>query len=251
MRVEWFTGATPETKFAPNFKVPVGIGMDGSQDFVKRLSDYILRIEKDIIEKEGLVSEVPKSDADPYRHTQQWKQHNLLDDVAGHGGEHLERFPKDPIVEELFNLLRTNYLDYLANLNYPRRAVYVHGWANVLRKGEWISKHTHMSHNQAYLAATYYLTSNKTSLYFENPLNPGSYESGEVASVATEARKLVFFPSWLPHWSDKVDDDKLRISVAFDIVTEDTMKGNPWRPHRLLDDPATMPGLDGQIKSNR
>ena len=240
MRVEWFEGDKPETKFAPNFKVPVGIGVDGSQDFVKRLTSYILNIEKEIIVKEGLVSEVPKSTVDPYQHTQQWKQHNILDDVVGLGGDHLVRFPKDPVIEELFTLVRNNYLEHLVNLRYPRQKVYIHGWANVLRDGEWISKHTHMSHGQAYLAATYYLTTNNTSLYFENPMNPGT----DVIGLATEARKLVFFPSWIPHWSDKVKEEHLRISVAFDIVTEDTMTGNPWRPHRLLDDPDTMPGIN-------
>ena len=244
MRVEWFNGSRPETKFAPNFKVPIGIGVDGTQDFVKRMTDYVLRVEKDIIEKEALVSEVPKNGIDPYKHTQQWKQHNILDDVSGLGGEHLTRFPEDPVIEELFNLVRRNYLEHLANLRFPRIKVYIHGWANVLRDGEWISKHTHMSHNQAYLAATYYLTTNDTSLYMDNPLNPGAVESGDIIGISTEARKLVFFPSFLPHWSDATHE--LRISLAFDIVTEDTMKGNPWRPHRLLDDPNTMPGIDGK-----
>jgi len=245
MNTFWWEGPRPETKFAPNFRVPVYAAKDGSQQFVKSLTNYILDLEKNIIEKEELVSPVPKSGVDPYRHTQQWKQHNLLDDVAGEKGEHLTRFPKDPIIEDLFNLVRINYLTHLANLRYPRRKVFIHGWANVLRNDEWISKHSHMTHEEAYLSSTYYLTTNETSLFLENPLNPGHMDTADIISIKTEARKIVFFPSWIPHWSDKISGDSIRISVAFDIVTENTMKGNPWRPHRLLDDPAAMPGLEG------
>jgi hypothetical protein len=237
MNVAWFNGVKPLTKFAPTFKVPLGIGTAGDSAFVRRMTDYILKVESDIIVKEELVSSVPKSDEDPYKHTQQWKQHNLLDDIPGLGGENLTRFPSDPVIEELFQILRTNYLEFLAALGYPRRKVYVHAWANVLRSGEWISKHRHITSEESYLAGSYYLTTNNASLFFENPL------IGDVISVETEARKFVFFPSWLPHWSDKVTDESLRISLAFDLVTEASVKGNPWRPHRLLDDPDTMQGL--------
>lgn len=238
MDVVWFEGTPPLTKFAPKFKVPLGVGFSGTDNLVKNLTSYVLKLEEDIISKEGLVSSVPKSEQDPYRHTQQWKQHNLLDDIAGLGGEQLRRFPKDPVIEELFTMVRTNYLEYIAKLGIPRRAIYIHGWANVLRDGEWISKHRHITNEESYLAATYYLTTNSTSLYFENPL------IGDMVGVTTEKKKLVFFPSWLPHWSDPVSDEGLRISIAFDLVTENCVKGNPWRPHRLLDDPATMPGLE-------
>ena len=239
MDVVWFEGAKPLTKFAPAFKVPIGIGFAGSSSLIDRLKTYIFKIEKDIIVNEELVSTVPKSKEDPYRHTQQWKQHNLLDDVAGLGGENLERFPSDPVIEELFTLVRTNYLEFLAKLNYPRKKVYIHGWANVLRDTEWISKHRHITTEESYLACTYYLTTNNTALFFENPL------IGDTTGTPTEEKKIVFFPSWIPHWSDAVTDNSIRISLAFDIVTESCTIRNPWRPHRLLDDPDTMPGLEG------
>lgn len=240
----WFEGEKPATKFGPRFKMPLYVGFDGSRDFVERLTSYIFLIEKEIIEKETLVSTVPKSDKDPYRHTQQWKQHNLLDDIAGYGGEHLTRFPKDPVIEELFQLVRTHYLMHLADLGYARQKVFIHGWANVLREGEWISKHCHITGKEAYLACTYYLTTNPTELYIENPANPEEDRVG----IKTEARKIVFFPSWLPHYSDNVEGAGTRISLAFDIVTANTVNGNPWRPHRLFDDPSTMPGIAGVSK---
>ena len=238
MKLEWFESDPPLTKFAPKFKVPIGIGKDGSTDFVNRLTSYLLTMEETIIKHEELVSSVPKSKIDPYKHTQQWKQHNLLDDVPGKGGEHLQRFPKDSVVEEFFTILRNSYLEHLANLRYPRIKVYAHSWANILRDGEWISKHSHMSDSNAYLAGTYYLTTNKTALTLENQFDR--------IDIPTVAQTMVFFPSWMLHYSDKVEGENLRISIATDIVTEDSIKGNPWRPHRLLDDPVTMPGLNGR-----
>lgn len=238
MKLTWFEGDPPLTKFAPKFKIPIGIGKDGSSDFVNRLTSYLLNVEETIIKDEELVSSVPKSEIDPYKHTQQWKQHNLLNDVAGEGGDNLQRFPKDPVIEEFFNILRNNYLEHLANLRYPRIKVYAHSWANILRNGEWISKHSHMTDSDAYLASTYYLTTNKTVLNLENQFDR--------VQIPTIAQTMVFFPSWMLHWSDKVEDEILRISIATDIVTENSIKGNPWRPHRLLDDPETMPGLRGR-----
>jgi hypothetical protein len=241
MGAEWWEGQKPLTKFAPNFKVPLYIAKDGSKDFITRMTNYVLDVEKNIIEHEQLVSPVPKPEVDPYQHTQQWKQHNLLDDVVGEGGEHLVRFPKDPVIDELFGIIRTHYLTHLAELRYPRIKTYIHGWANVLRGDQWISRHTHMTHNEAYLAMTYYLTTNDTNLYLENPIR-----AFEKVEIKTEARKIIMFPSWIPHWSDKCEKGSLRISLAFDIVTEGVVAGNPWRPHMLFDDPMTMPGLEGK-----
>lgn len=238
---EWWHGPTPNNKFAPKIKMPIYSAIDGTQDFVSRLTEYVLDIEKNIIAKEGLVSEVPKNTKDDmYQYTQQWKQHNLVHDVAGLDGEHLERFPENPVQKELFNLIRTNYLTFLADLHFPRVKVYINAWANILTRTQWISKHNHMSHADAYLAGTYYLTTNKTHLYLENPLNPK-----DIRQSATVARKIIFFPSYLQHWSDSCDHEDLRISIAFDLTIAEHIN-NPWRPHVLLDDPATMPGLDGK-----
>ena len=241
MGTQFLEGPKPKTKFGKKFKAPIYTAKDGSKEFIKTLYDYVLDLEANIISKEELVSSVPKSGMDPYQYTQQWKQHNLFDDVPGLGGEHLQRFHKIPEIDQLFALVREHYLLHLANLNYPRIKAYIHGWANVLRKGEWITPHCHIDGSDAYLASTYYLTTNNTNLYMHDP----SYV-GTKGAIATEAGKIVIFPSWIPHWSDECQDEDLRVSLAFDIVIEDSVQGNPWRPHVLLDDPATMPGLDGR-----
>lgn len=240
MPTTWLQCKEPKTKFGQKIKVPLYIAKDGSKEFINELTNYVLELENGIISREGLVSPVPKGSEDPYKHTQQWKQHNILKDEVGLDGEHLERFPPNPVTEKLFSMVREHYLRHLANLGYPRIKAYIHGWANVLSPGEWISRHCHIVGEESYLACTYYLTTNNTKLYLVG------HESQEgTALIPTEAGKIVFFPSWMMHWSDACEEDKHRISLAFDIVTEDTMRANPWRPHMLLDDPATMPGLEG------
>ena len=231
---------SPKTKFGIKIKTPIYVAKDGSKEFIEKLTNYILYLEDNIIAKEALVSEVPKNNGDPYKHTQQWKQHNLLKDDVGLGGEHLKRFPYDPVVDELFKMVRSHYLVHLANLKYPRIKAYIHAWANVLGPKEWISKHTHITGAESYLASTYYLTTNDTCLYLGHPI-----DNTNDIKIETVSGKLIFFPSWIPHWSDVCENNKKRISIALDIVTEDTMKANPWRPHILLDDPKTMVGIEG------
>ena len=239
MATQFLEGPKPKTKFGKQFKAPIYTAKDGSKEFIKTLYDYVVHLEDTIISKEELVSSVPKSSMDPYQYTQQWKQHNLFDDVVGLDGEHLQRFEKIPEIDQLLKLIREHYLINLANLRYPRIKAYIHGWANILRPGEWITPHTHITGPEAYLAATYYLSTNNTSLF----VHDGTYPE-TCGSVSTEAGKIIIFPSWLPHWSDKCEENTIRVSLAFDIVTETTVQSNPWRPHVLLDDPATMPGLD-------
>lgn len=233
-------GKEPVTKFGPRIYAPMYFTKDGTEEFNKRLIDYILECEK-ICMKEELVSDLPKSESDPYKYTQQWKQHNLLDDFGSRkNGNDLEKFKSNDVQKELFDKIRTNYLLMLQEFKFPRIKCWIHAWGNVLRPGEFISKHSHIPGDQAYLANVYYPHSAPTSLFLVHPI---STDRDEVIDVPTVESSLFFFPSWMEHVGSKVEYDGLRISVATDIVTEKTMLTNPWRPHLLFDDPETMPGL--------
>lgn len=229
-------GYIPKTHFALDVDIPLYSIKDGTSSFNKRLIDYVLECEK-IVNNEELVSSVTKSDKDPYPYTQHWKQHNLLDDSLPRlNGDHLVRFKKDPIQQELFNKIRENYLLFLAETKKPRTKVWIHGWANVLREGQFISHHCHVANEHSYLAGVYYPHNADTVLHLIHPyVNKLTYD------VKTEESRLIFFPSWMNHVS--TETKKLRISVAVDIVVETTVEKNPWRPHLLFDDPNTMKGL--------
>lgn len=242
MPAAWFNSETPVTKFAPNLKIPIYSAFEGSDEFVSKLRDQIYIFEKQITQ-ETLVSEVPRSDEDPYPYTQHWKQHNLFWDVDALGGEKIERFPMSPELEKFFHIVRKQYLLFLKELNYPRMKVYVHAWANVLRKGQWISKHHHTADSTSYLSGTYYLTTNPTCLKLISPIRLDQMEM-----FATKQSAIIMFPSWLPHESDVYKGDDTRVSLAFDICVEASKIANPWRPHVLLDDPSTMEGFEMYLK---
>jgi hypothetical protein len=242
MGLVWFNSETPLTKFAPNLKIPLYHGNEGSDLLLKNLTEQILVYEEQITQ-ENLVSEVPKNEKDPYAYTQHWKQHSLFWDKNVKGGDHFKRFTMTDDLEKLFHILRKHYLLFLKELKYPRMKIYIHGWANVLRKGEWISLHHHMADESTYISGTYYLTTNDTSLKLINPIRVDQTDV-----FPTKKGNIIMFPSFVPHESSVYEGDDLRISIAFDLSIESNTLSNPWRSHHLFDDPATMEGLEMYLK---
>lgn len=243
MAVIWFNSETPTTKFAPNLKIPLFNPSEGSPEFIESLKQQIIKLEQQIA-AEDLVSEVPKDMLDPYPYTQHWKQHNLFWDKDAKDGSNITRFEMTPELEKMFHIIRKNYLLFLKELGYPRTKVYVHAWANVLKQGQWITKHHHVADNSAYLSCTYYLTTVPTYLELYNPIRVDQTDK-----FPTKAGSMLFFPSWVPHQSTVYEGDDVRVSLAFDIVTNESALANPWRPHHLLDDPATMDGFEMYLKN--
>jgi hypothetical protein len=228
------------TPFALDINAPIYSAQDGTSEFNRRLTEYVLECEQ-IIKEEPLVTDVTKNKEDPYALTQQWKQHNLFDDTGPRKeGDHLVKFKPNTIQQELFNKFRENYLLMLSDIKAPRVKVYAHCWANVLRPGEFISPHSHINSPSAYLAGTYYPQSDTSMLHLVHPTGvKGNYKT-EIQFETKESR-LILFPSWIFHYSDPTNIT--RISIAVDIVLPITMEHNPWRPHVVFDDPKTMKGL--------
>tara|TARA_R110001592_G_scaffold141176_2_gene362532 strand:- start:628 stop:1299 length:672 start_codon:yes stop_codon:yes gene_type:complete len=97
----------------------------------------------------------------------------------------------------------------------PEKNYYVQCWFNVMRKGEQIQKHQHARSNSYYLSGHICVNVEKTNTYYESP-----YYKEPFASL-NELGKVTLFPSWLTHWTDKVENDFERITIAFDIKTEE------------------------------
>ena len=231
-------GKDPKTKFGPKLYAPVYLADDGTPDFNSRLVNYVLECEKQL-ESEELVSDVLKANTDSYKYTQHWKQHNLIDDSGDRlGGETITKFQPNEVTKELFDKIRTNYLLFLDELKMPRTKVWIHTWGNVIRTGQNISYHTHINSEYSYLACVYYPQTTSAGLNFINQIVP---EDG--LSIPCKENTMLMFPSWVLHGSDVYNGEHLRVSIASDIVLEESVLANPWRPHILLDDPNTMRGL--------
>jgi hypothetical protein len=239
MTVVWFNSKPPETRFAPYVSIPIYVNETGTpKDLNARLRQQMLAFE-DHVKGEELATEVKKAPEDTYAWTQHWKQHNLFFDAPVMATEHLERFPMTDDLTEFLGMIRREYLLFLRELGYPREIVYIHAWANILRKDEYISFHYHSSEPSGYLSGTYYLTTNDTTL---DLLSPVKFD--HKAKFPTKEGNIVMFPSYINHACTRLPKDELRFSVAFDICTAYNVEMNPWRSYHLFDDPDTMPGLD-------
>ena len=164
----------------------------------EKLKQDILNLEKQIIKKYPPYSD-GKTGLGNNSLTSRFMYFNLLqmDET---------KFLKDIIREKHDDFLNT--LKYEVGDNY-----YVQCWANVMRRGEQIKPHSHASNNHMYLSGHICVFTENTNTHYIAP-----YHSNEFSSK-NESGKITLFPSWLKHYTDKVNTD-LRITIAFDIIEE-------------------------------
>ena len=115
----------------------------------------------------------------------------------------------------LKNIIRQNHDNFLKNLNITiDKNYYIQCWFNVLRKGEKIDRHRHASNNECYIGGHICVNVNNTCTYYESPY------FGTTFCSMNEPCKITLFPNWIYHYTDKVQEDFERITIAFDILTE-------------------------------
>ena len=98
--------------------------------------------------------------------------------------------------------------------NIKDKPLYVQCWANVMRKGQQIKSHKHeasngttpMNHLCGHLCIQ---VDGSTSTYYEG--NPLLNVGGE----------MIFFPAHTFHWTDTYENNNERITIAFDILSEE------------------------------
>ena len=108
--------------------------------------------------------------------------------------------------------IRSGYEVYNSIEDAP--PLYVQCWANVMRKGEQILSHKHEAHNNT--QCKYHLCGHlsvqvdgSTSTYYND------------SPVLNENGQMTFFPAFTYHWTDRYENDSERITVAFDIFSEE------------------------------
>ena len=107
--------------------------------------------------------------------------------------------------------IRRGYETYTDIKNTP---LYVQCWANVMRKGDQVKRHSHAPDGVSVVDS---LSGNLnvkvdglTSTYYDG------------YPILNEPGQMTFFPGSLYHWTDKYMGDDERITVAFDIMSETT-----------------------------
>ena len=106
--------------------------------------------------------------------------------------------------------IRKGYESYTKAKNTP---IFVQCWANVMRKGDRIKPHAHMDKNISSLHAL----SGHLCVKVDGSTN--TYYGGE--PVRNLNGEMAFFPSTMTHWTNTYFGDEERITVAFDIYSEE------------------------------
>ena len=131
-------------------------------------------------------------------------------------------------VQSLRERISNTIHGYLNTCEFERDEYYVQSWFNVLRKGQYISKHHHADHPDTFLGGHLTICTEETSTYYENPFTQ------QIFKVKNEPGILTLFPNWIKHWTDEYHGDCVRISIAMNITYKDAINNIPNYPGKEL-----------------
>jgi hypothetical protein len=193
-----------KSPFLPSFEIPVGIT---TFDNYKKLGDLVLEKEQEILKNNK-----PYPANDDYN----WLTNRLYDyNLFDYSEEY-------PVLNEFKQFIKNSYLKYCSEFGTNPSECYVNCWANIIRENRTISPHTHSdAHINApleysYVSGNICIAVNNTKTFYGNPFLPK--QSIAVKNIPGE---LILFPSWVNHWVGNNNTPEPRISIAFDIVTEE------------------------------
>ena len=160
------------------------------------------------------------------------KEHLNGDDGAtGLGKDSItSRFSKYNLLNfsEMFflkELIKQKYIQLIdtlgINLDGP---FYIQCWFNIIRKGEQIKKHRHtdMKNSNNFISGNICVNIENSCTFYNPPF------LDDVIKVKNKDNQIVFFPSWLDHYTDEVKSDYERITIGFDITPIDSSKEGVW-----------------------
>ena len=216
MQIVQLTNQPANTPFAPTWNYLL-LENETSLDAetIEGFKTFILNNEKNIVESF-------KSDYESYN-----KEYGVVfDGNTGLGPKSLtSRSPfynllkiDDFYIQKIKNTIYENYLKYLEIINVQRRDVWIQSWSNVLRKGESISEHIHASHVNTWLGGHITIACEDTSTFYKAPVR---LVEDQVYQSLNNPGKLTLFPDCIPHWTDTHNGNEERISIAFDIITDE------------------------------
>lgn len=178
---------------------------------IDSLKSFILKNEKKIIKKY-------QNNYDDFVKKSQW-----VDGQTGLGKNSLtSRSPFYNLLDfketnHLKNIIKKAHNQFLNEINLTYSdSLFVQCWANVMRKNEKISKHSHASNNWDYLSGHICVSTKKTYTHYIDPF------FNKVFSSKNEVGKITLFPSWIKHYTDEVKNEEKRITIAFDIRNEES-----------------------------
>jgi hypothetical protein len=192
--------------FLPEMQVPLFVNvLDKSR--TKALHKVVLEKEKWILEN---VEPYPEND------DKSWLTNRLY-------GYNFLNFTEYPVINEFKEFIRFCYINYCETLNIVPQKTYIQCWANILRNnGRGITEHNHADGHAdsppeyAYVSGTICLNDLNTSTLFRSPLIDKNFQS-----IRNYAGENIMFPSWVVHKTDENKAPIPRVSIAYDIITQE------------------------------
>ena len=136
-----------------------------------------------------------------------------------------------PVCKKLHEQIIEFHDEYVRGTRSPRLSnLKIRCWANVMTKGDKISKHHHGNAPHSYLSGNFSIKCENTSTNYFHP-----YDNNEMYPIKNESGHMHLFPSWLPHDTSKHEGDSERIIVAFDIYLKDSPLTTLEHSNELID----------------
>ena len=136
-----------------------------------------------------------------------------------------------PVCKQLHEQIIEFHDEYVHGTRSPRLAnLKIRCWANVMTKGDKISKHHHGNTPHSYLSGNFSIKCENTSTNYFHP-----YDNNEMYPIKNESGHMHLFPSWLPHDTSKHEGDSERVIIAFDIYLKDSPLSSLEHSDELID----------------
>lgn len=211
---------TSKSYFTPSLKVPMYNAII-SQSMTNRLRDII------ILEEPNILKNVPPINPDDANWmTGRLWNYNFLDLNYNE-------------VRELKQWIKQQYTEYMIQLGQQPEKVYIQCWVNILRNdGRKIVPHHHADGHSitkdapqeySYLSGNLCIQTENTSTWFTNPFLDKMY-----IPVPNIDGEMIFFPSYIVHQTDINRSPNPRITVSFDLITEEFYNLIDGKNYRLL-----------------
>jgi hypothetical protein len=142
-----------------------------------------------------------------------------------------------PCITQFNNFIFDSYKSYMNAIGVDcSKPVYIQCWANILKNnGRIIKPHNHANahcgapYEYSYVSGNISIRVENTSTFFAHPLFKDL-----VIDIPNKTGELIMFPSFVTHGSSENKSETPRITIAFDIITEEVYNMVDNHNFRLL-----------------
>ena len=198
---------------------------------VKRLTKQVLKNEPKILKKYPFGGD-GNTGLGYDSLTSRYKFYNVLDWVNTKSLRMMirkgyEKYNNTSVDEDMSNASKVignrHYVKESEDYQRSNTPLYVQCWANVMRKGEMMRPHFHLSKLSKGddISTEHFLCGN---LNLQCDRMKATYYGSNDTFLLNKPGEMALFPSHVKHWTQEHDSDDERVTIAFDIFSEDYYK---------------------------